>query len=188
MSESIPRVCDLIRREALKLLTDGSVAVDATVGNGHDTLFLCEAVGERGRVYGFDIQPVAIERTRERLREAGLAQRARLILGSHERMADHIGAESADVILFNLGYLPNGDHTVITKGEITVAALKIAVNLLKTGGAVFVAIYWGHPGGREEKEAVEAFAASLPSDRFDTAEISFPNKNKAPLALIIQKK
>ena len=188
MSGAVLRVCELIRREALKILPEGGVAVDATRGNGPDTLFLCEAVGERGSVYGFDIQPLALKRSEERLREAGLDQRAKLIEAGHERMADYIEAESVDVILFNLGYLPNGDHRVITRSETTVAALKAGLTLLKAGGAVFIAIYWGHRGGEEEKEAVEAFAALLPSDRFDTEEISFPNKNKAPLALIIQKK
>ena len=188
MSCSIPRLCDLIRHEASKRLHDGSVAVDATLGNGHDTLFLCDAVGESGRVFGFDIQPLALERTKERLNDAGLAHRAQLILAGHERMADYIEAESVEVILFNLGYLPNGDHGVVTKAETTVAALKAGLNLLKVGGTVFIAVYWGHPGGKEEKKAVSDFAASLPSDLYDTAAISFPNKNKAPLALIIQKK
>ncbi|WP_235597825.1 methyltransferase domain-containing protein, partial [Geobacillus stearothermophilus] len=53
-------------------VNEGDIAVDATVGNGHDTVFLAELVGERGHVFGFDIQAEAIATARARLAEHGL--------------------------------------------------------------------------------------------------------------------
>ena len=96
--------------------------------------------------------------------------------------------EEIQCVLFNLGYLPKGDHRIVTQKETTVKALETAVSLLAPGGAVFLALYWGHPGGEEEKSAVESFAQDLPSSLWSVSETCFPNKKKAPLMMVIQKK
>ncbi len=86
-------------------LYPGARAVDATMGNGGDTRRLCELVGEAGRVYGFDIQPEAVERTRALLEEHGLIDRATLFCAGHEHMAQRV-PEPVDAVMFNLGWLP----------------------------------------------------------------------------------
>lgn len=180
-------VCDWIHEEASKILFPGDVAVDGTMGNGFDTLFLCEKVGKEGKVYAFDIQETAKMETASLLRKAGNETPVQLILDGHEHMADYV-EEEIQCALFNLGYLPKGDHQIVTQKETTVKALEAAASLLKPGGALFLALYWGHPGGEEEKAAVEAFAGDLPSSLWSVSETSFPNKTKAPLMMVIQKR
>lgn len=187
MTDLVIPVCDWIHREAEKILFPGAVAVDATMGNGVDTEFLCCTVGKEGKVYAFDIQNTALENTKKRLLSAGCEGQAILICDGHEHMTEHI-KEKVDCVVFNLGYLPCGDHSIITKKETTVTALRSALELLNPGGAVFIALYWGHFGGEEEKSAVESFAQDLPSSLWYVAETSFPNKTKAPLMMIIQKR
>lgn len=187
MSALVMPVCELIHREMERVLFPGAIAVDCTVGNGGDTVFLAKAVGEKGLVYGFDIQPLALEKTAERLSAAGCADWVKLICDGHEHLANYVKTE-VDCAVFNLGYLPRGDHEIITKKETTVSALETVLSLLRPGGAVFIALYWGHPGGEEERLAVESFAMGLAFSQWDVAETSFPNKNKAPLMMVIQKK
>ena len=132
----------------------GHTVVDATMGNGHDTLFLCECVGEKGRVIGFDVQEEALLATRSRLEEAGIDTACYVLhrLG-HEMMGAHVFSD-VSVVMFNLGYLPGSDKTMITKVDTTLKALDSAVELLEGGGVLCVMCYPGHSGGEVEAEAV----------------------------------
>lgn len=149
----LPRVTELVHELVSRRLHPGDAAIDATVGNGHDTLFLAHCVGPAGRVDGFDIQLEAIAATR--LRTDGLPQ-VRLHACGHETMAELVtGPVSA--VLFNLGYLPSGDKDVVTRRDTTLAALDSSLALLAEQGILSVVVYPGHPGGREEADAVEAW-------------------------------
>lgn len=185
--ELILPVCEMVHRAAMQLLYDGAVAVDATMGNGEDTAFLCQAVGATGKVYAFDIQSDAIVHTKRRLLAARLADRAVLIKDGHENMSDYV-SDAIDVAVFNLGYLPCGNHEITTTAKTTVKALNDCFSLLKPGGAVLIALYWGHKKGEEEKAAVEAFLTTLSSSQWCISETTFPNRNKAPQFIEIQKK
>lgn len=145
-----------------EVLTPGVIAVDATVGNGHDTLFLAERVGETGRVYGFDSQAQAISATRARLVEAQLLPRVTLIEVGHEKMRLHI-AEGVRprAVMFNLGYLPGSDKQHITRAVTTQPALEQACDCLAPGGRISLVLYTGHPGGREEADDVHEYVATL---------------------------
>ncbi len=116
-------------------LSPGDTAVDATMGNGHDTLFLCQLVGETGRVYAFDVQTQAVENTKKRLEEAGVLSRAALFRLGHEHMAEKV-TESISAAVFNLGWLPGGDHSVTTHWETTKKAVESALALLKPMGVL----------------------------------------------------
>ena len=143
-----------------EVLTPGAVAVDATVGNGHDTLFLAEQVGARGRVYGFDCQAAAIVSTRKRLAQAKMLDRVNLIQAGHETLQSHLAAEARLLaVMFNLGYLPGSDKQYITRAETTLAALEQACALLAPGGRISLVLYTGHAGGPEEAAAVQARVA-----------------------------
>lgn len=148
-------------REVAAVLRSGEVAVDATAGNGHDTLFLAERVGPSGRVLAFDIQPAAIEATRARLAAASLEQRVGLVLGSHEELAEHVAPGGVAAVMFNLGYFPGGDHGVITRTDGTLRALAAARGALRAGGILTIVCYPGHPGGGEESAAVVGWAEAL---------------------------
>ncbi|MGC6424365.1 MAG: class I SAM-dependent methyltransferase [Lentimonas sp.] len=138
-------------------LNDGALAIDATAGNGHDTLKMAELVGATGIVITVDIQSEAIESTRKRLNESGL-ESARLIHGDHAKVLSELCNEYSDhaaAITFNLGYLPGSDKQVQTNPETTRAALDAAMTLLSKEGVLLVTAYRGHSGGIEEASAVE---------------------------------
>lgn len=147
------------------MLRPGDLAIDATAGNGHDTVFLAERVGDSGKVLAFDVQAEAIAAARARV--ADLAGRVDFIHGSHVELAEHAAPGSAAAVMFNLGYFPGGDHAVITRTSGTLAALDAALGVLKPGGIVTVVCYPGHPGGDEESAAVEAWSEKLAAADFD---------------------
>ena len=128
---------DAVRKAVLEHLPAGGFAIDATAGRGGDTVFLARTVGETGRVLAFDIQEEAVESTRARLKAEGLTN-ARVVLASHADMADYAEPESVDCILFNLGYLPGGDHSVYTRADSTCRAITAGLGLLKRGGLMCV--------------------------------------------------
>lgn len=147
------------------IIVPGDTAIDATAGNGHDTLFLAEAVGPEGRVLAFDVQEVAIASARARIGAAGYAGRVEFFQKSHAVMAEHAAEGSVAAVVFNLGYLPGADHTVAT-GDDTLTALETAARLIKNGGALSVVCYPGHEGGEDEAAEVEAWMISLTDHRW----------------------
>ncbi len=166
---------------------EGDTCVDATLGNGHDCLRLCQMVGETGLVHGFDVQEGAIQNTEDRLREAGMLGRARLHLCSHAEMERFI-SPGVRVVLFNLGWLPGGDHGVTTRAESTLPAMEAALRLLQGGGRLLVTIYPGHEEGLRELRALRAFAGGLDIRRFNALFCEFPNQgSEAPRLLAVEK-
>ncbi|MEL6199010.1 MAG: class I SAM-dependent methyltransferase [Pseudomonadota bacterium] len=148
-------------------IESGSMAVDATAGNGHDTLFLAKAVGPDGIVFAFDVQARALAVTGHRLADAGVAERVRLIHAGHELMAEQLPDAACGhlaAVMFNLGYLPGADHAVTTAAETTTAAIATAAECLAPGAVMTVMAYRGHAPGVPESEAVaqqcEMLAAS----------------------------
>lgn len=170
------------------LLTDrlnpGDIALDATAGNGHDTLFLSRCVGSSGHVYAMDVQLAAVTETRRRLLEAGLApEQFTLVQAGHETMAGIVPAEHHGQlagIMFNLGYLPGSDKTVITRTETTLEAVSAAVTLLKPGGLLTIAVYPGHEGGAQEQRHLADWAASLPPREFEVQHLRPVNRHANP--------
>ncbi len=152
---------EIAHRESNAQKTD--IVIDATAGNGHDTLFLAQRVGPYGKVYAFDIQQAALDQTAARLAEVGM-NNVRLIHDDHANMLSvveprHHGRISA--VMFNLGYLPGGDRSIITKPSSTIAAIRAAIQLLRDGGKITILAYPGHPGGLEERAAVERLLAEV---------------------------
>ncbi|QXD15564.1 methyltransferase domain-containing protein [Rhodocaloribacter litoris] len=174
------------------VLTPGDVAVDATTGNGHDTVFLAERVGPAGHVYGFDVQEEAIGRTRQRLAGAGLAERVTLFARGHEALRETLPAGvhgHVAAVMFNLGYLPGGDHRRITRPETTVPALDAALDVLRPGGVLTVVVYPGHPGGAEEAGAVRNWAAALDPHRYLAVRYDLLNRpHHPPWLLAVEKR
>lgn len=174
----------LFARELIsRNLKAGGYAVDATCGNGHDTLFLAELVGRDGSVLAFDIQPQAINATRQRLAANGLLERVKIIEASHTKIADY-SQTAFDAVMFNLGYLPHGDHSIVTKPESTVAALHFAAEQLNKGGIITVLVYTGHEGGKEEGEKVREFSSALPQQLFTVLEYRLLNQQNNPPFLL----
>ena len=168
---------------ALSYLDDDSVCIDATVGRGNDTLFLCE---NSKFVYGFDIQPEAIDDTKKLLNNHGL-NNYELYCMSHEFLLETI-KQDVDFIIFNLGYLPKGNKDITTTNTTTIEAIKQSLQLLKKGGAVLIVMYHGHQQGKIEREDLLEFCRLLDKGEFHVGYISFPNQpSTSPEILIINK-
>jgi len=169
-------------------LNQGDIAIDATVGNGHDTLFLSQQVGETGQVYGFDIQQMALETCLTRLQENHCADNVQLIQQGHEVMAKYIPAEqqgNIHGILFNLGYLPNSDKRCITQTKTTLVALNATLNLLAKTGLLSIIAYPGHAGGDIETQAVIQWCQQLPKNCYDVKIIKGSEQAHSPQLFLI---
>ena len=177
----------LAREVILQAVLPGDTAVDATMGNGHDTLMLCEAVGPEGHVWAFDVQAQALEETKKRLREHGVDGRAELIRAGHEHMAEYVKGP-VKAVMFNLGWLPGGDHGVTTRWETTRQAVESALELLAPMGVLVICAYPGHAEGEREKQELAAFLSGLPNRRFNVLRQRFLNAGPgAPECFVIQK-
>ncbi len=171
-------------------LKAGGIAIDATAGNGHDTVFLAKLVGDEGKIFAFDIQEQAIQSTRNRLTEALSSNNFELFHCSHEQMKNSIAAEfqgKISAIMFNLGYLPGGNKSLITRTESTLNAVQSALEILACPGIISITAYPGHAGGDEEKDALESFLLQLDSKQYRVNRINNPEKSTAPRLYSIEK-
>lgn len=180
-------------RDLLKLsISEGGIAVDATAGNGHDTVFLAQLVGENGVVYSFDIQANAIKATKERLQKEQLEKQVKVIHDGHENLSTHLSSshyESIDGAIFNLGYLPGSDKSIVTSSSTTIAAVKQLLNHLKKEGIIVLVIYHGHEEGKREKDSLIPFVSTLSQEDFHVMEYRFINQqNDPPIIIGIEKR
>ncbi len=179
-----PRPTELAHRFVREALREGDLAIDATAGNGHDTLMLAERVGESGRVLAFDIQSSAIESARMRIQEAGFQDRVEFHPTSHARMTEFAAPSSAAVIMFNLGYLPGGDHALTTEVAETLRGLEAAMICLKPGGLLTVICYPGHAEGAIEASGVEEWLQARCNDGWRVAKYAMlGTREPAPFLL-----
>jgi len=174
-----------------EVLHTGDIAIDATVGNGHDTLFLLEQVSPSGQVFGFDIQQAAIESTQEKSLQIPHPECLTLVHASHADMANRIPVHhhgDISVIMFNLGYLPGGDKTIITCSDSTITALQSASQLVSSQGIITIMAYPGHSGGDLETAQVKNWCNQLDDKHFKSSIIySSENKASAPILFVVQK-
>ncbi len=178
----------------------GDLVVDLTVGTGQDTLFLYQLVGAGGQVIGFDIQQPALLATSDRVTAAGASVRLQpsgsnqlqrqpgidLVLQSHAEIS-HILPAAPQAIIANLGYLPGGDHELVTQPESTLRALAQATALLAVGGRLTVVVYPGHPGGAEEGRVVTEFFTQLEDENFHVIQLQVSNRPQAPFLFVAEK-
>ena len=167
MSNLIKNITEFALYLVQGYISEGDVVVDATCGNGYDTLRLAQL--SPAKLYAFDIQQEAVDATRKRLREAGFAEKLKdgaieVICDSHEHLTDHVKT-FIQAAVFNLGYLPGGDHGVFTTPGVSVPAMRTALELLRPGGVMTVCVYYGGPQGMAEKDAVLAFLTGLRDTR-----------------------
>ncbi|WP_268912884.1 class I SAM-dependent methyltransferase [Lentilactobacillus sp. SPB1-3] len=160
----------------------GDNVIDATMGNGHDTLFLAQLVQATGHVSAFDIQASAIESTKQLLADNQIADNNyNLYQMSHSQIKDVLPEDSKiTAAIFNLGYLPGGDKSVITHSETSIPAIQQCLQMLERHGLVVVVLYYGHPGGESEKEAIIDFTHSLDQHVYNVLQYQFVNQVQAP--------
>ena len=171
-----------------KIVNTGDTVIDATMGNGYDTLYLAKLVGNAGKVYAFDVQEEALKSTKKKVERDNLQCYVELILDGHENMDKYV-KEEVSCVLFNLGYLPRAKHNIITKPETTLQALEKSLNLLKPNGVISVAIYTGHEGGMDEKNEVCQYLNNLDQNYYNVLHMNFTNQvNNPPELILVEKK
>lgn len=184
--KALPRATMLAHSWVAAHLASGGVAIDATAGNGHDTLFLAQHCGPTGAVHAFDIQAEAIHRTQTRLNAADI-RNVTVHQCCHSQMADRVDntlSGQVDAITFNLGYLPGGDKSCITRRDSTLLAIERGLSLLAPGGIMTIVIYTGHADGIDEADAVEAYVTQLPPTEWHAAHYRPLSQSNRPPELI----
>lgn len=182
------QITDWCRHFIALQVKPGDLCIDATMGNGQDTLLLCRLAGADGRVVAFDIQPQALVNTKKRLSEAGVPDNHRLILDSHSHMEQYADAGTVSCITFNLGYLPGGDHALATRASTTLQAVRQGLSLLKKDGLMTLCIYSGKDTGFEEKDALLPFLKGLNPRQYLVILSSYYNRpNHPPVPVLIRR-
>ncbi len=179
MSNLITRTTELAMAVTLAYIREGDTVIDATCGAGQDTAALAKAVGRTGKVYAFDIQKKALLLTEARLHSHGLFN-VKLMMKSFVSMGESVPEGSAAAVVFNLGYLPGGDHTITTTENITIEGLNAALRAIRPGGIVTVVLYDGHEEGVKEKQHVLDWASKLDSGRYHAVFADMLNQNNHP--------
>lgn len=170
-------------------LTPGGLYLDATCGNGHDTLFLCKLAGKNGRVLGMDIQPEAVKRTNNRLKEMGYDSIGRAVQYDHAKLGELVQPGKVDCVLFNFGWLPGAEHDVHSTADGSVPALQAALDALRPGGVLAAVLYSGKVIGNAEKQAALTFFRTLPLTKYTVLICEFANwADTAPLPCFVIKK
>ena len=170
----------------------GDIVIDATCGNGKDTLKLAQLAlePERGALYAYDIQAQAIATTQEYLAHnlsPTIISRIKFMLANHNTFDDRIHPSSVKLIVYNLGYLPGGNKTLTTQASTTTTSLQAAIHLIAPGGAISITCYPGHPAGIEEEKCVLEYAASLNPKEWSSCYHQWLNRKAAPSLLLLQK-
>ena len=165
----------------------GGVAVDFTMGNGHDTLWLSNAVGEEGKVYAFDNQPQALASSHKLLLESGAPKNYTLILDSHSNVLDYV-KEKICIGMFNLGFLPGGDKSITTKRDTTMIAIRAAIDLLDADGALLIAVYPGHEEGTIEGNLIDEELSKLNRKELCACKFKIVNSPTSPFFFLIERK
>lgn len=181
-----PNTLALVHDFLARSVRPGDLCVDATAGRGRDTALLCRLTGPTGRVLAFDIQEAAVAATEALLAAEGLT--AEVIRDSHADMERYAAAETVDCVVFNFGRLPGGDPSIFTRSDTSVAALEAALRLLKPGGVVAIALYYGGVNGYGERDAVMTWLETLDDRKFSVLRCDWANRrNDPPVPIFIWK-
>lgn len=182
----------MAQRWIAERVASGGLVIDATAGGGVDTLALAQLVGTNGNVLAFDIQQEALDKTAARLqqfKDQTVLATVSLICDSHAKMAQYVDqAGTVGAIMFNLGYFPGGDESIITIPASTIEALEQSLDLLKAGGIITCMLYPGHAGGHIEADAVQQWASNIPVERAQCLMYRQLQRSNAPYLIGIEKK
>ena len=188
VGKCLTKITDINKLYLEKVINKGDIVVDATMGNGNDTLLLSRLCGESGQVLAFDIQEQALNHTRERLQKAAAPENYTLLLESHSHMSQYARPETVSCIVFNLGYLPSGDHSKATKSNTSITAMEQGLFLLKKGGLLSLCIYSGGDSGFQERDDVLTWLKQLDSHKYLVIRSDYYNRpNNPPIPVLIIK-
>lgn len=188
----LERILPFARHLLEQAVGPGGIAVDGTLGNGHDTKFLAELVGDTGMVFGFDIQQEALEATTARLQDSNLQKRVTLFHQGHEKLIQcippHFHGQISGAI-FNLGYLPGGDKTIVTTATTTIAAVEQLLSIMAPEAIIILVIYHGHEEGALERDELLQYVKQLDQRKAHVLQYQFINQvNQPPFIIAIEKR
>lgn len=175
-------VLDFVKRIILSKISDNSVCVDFTMGNGFDTMFLCSHT--KTNVYAFDIQQTALDNTKKLLDDNGISNYT-LILDNHKNFKKYI-TNNIDIAVFNFGYLPNSNKSITTKADISLETVKSVLESLSANGILCLVLYPGHTEGLKESRIIEEFTRQLSSNKYNVIKYDFINKRLPPYVIAIE--
>lgn len=177
-------ITDIAHQVISQVIELNDIVIDATAGNGNDTEFLANKVGEKGKVYAFDIQSEAIVKTKQKLIEYNLLDRVTLIQDNHANISKYVQLPISSA-MFNLGYLPKSTKDIVTKGITTIKGIDSCVNLLKKNGIITICVYLSHDGGQEESAILQNYLISLSLENYRVFKYYTFNNVQAPYLIYI---
>ena len=139
---------------------------------------MISVAGEAGRVLAFDVQEDAVRQTNELLAREG--KHAEVHLDSHAHMENYAAPESVDCIVFNFGRLPGGDPHIFTHADSSIEAVNAGLRLLKPGGVMALAIYYGGENGYGERDALLAHLKTLDDRKYSVLVCDWANRRNDP--------
>jgi predicted methyltransferase len=184
------RLTEHVHQKLRAKLKVGDIAIDATTGNGHDTLFLAECIGKTGKLFAFDIQQQALEQASIRFQQSPYQADITWIHAGHQSMLEYIPKQydqHIQAVTFNLGYLPKGDKSITTSAKTTIPALEASLSLLANHGVLSIMAYTGHVGGRDECEAIKRWAHDLSENYHVAIHIPENTRTSPPEWICIEK-
>ncbi|KKK38432.1 rRNA methyltransferase [Mesobacillus campisalis] len=188
----LERILPFARTLLERAVKTGDIAVDATVGNGHDTVFLSGLVGKDGQVYGFDIQEQALASCKAKLEDREFLERVALYQRGHEHVKEMLPVSAHGKVagaIFNLGYLPGGDKSIVTVPQTTISAVDQLLDMLSPEGIIVIVVYHGHPEGQIERDTLLDYVSSIDQNRAHVLQYQFLNqKNNPPFIIAIEKR
>lgn len=173
-----------------QLLKRGDIAVDATCGNGFDTVVIAKLLLPQlaGTLFAMDLQSDAIAATKRRL-EVQVGDKAALdvtfLQQCHSQFPSSLFPATVKLIVYNLGYLPGGDKTLTTQSVSTLASLQQALPLIVPGGAISITCYPGHAAGAEELTEILSWATTLDSRSWSCCHHHWVNRSQSPTWLLL---
>jgi len=174
-----------------QLLQPGSWVIDATCGNGYDTLFLATILSSFDKEFGviaIDLQETAIDNTRALLqKELPSISSIHFFHQSHESFPLLASENSISLIAYNLGYLPGGDKQKTTLTSSTLTSLSAAEHLIAPGGVISISCYPGHEEGKKEEEALLSHLKQLPQNEWHITHHYSVNRHQSPTLILLQK-
>lgn len=186
MSELLNNAQSVARMIMEAMIESGDTVIDATVGNGNDLKYLADKVGDAGHVFGFEIQAEGIKRA-EALLFPQYEKRVTIIHDTHEKLREYVNTP-VKVILYNLGYLPQSDHSITTLRETTLASVQNALQIVQDAGAILLVVYRGHAEGRAEWDVLTTFLKGVAQNEFNVGVFDFLNQANNPPGLITVQK
>lgn len=157
--------------------------VDATCGAGNDTLFMASCLNNKGRIIAYDIQEIAISTTKARIEKSGFSN-IFYKLESHEYIT-----EIPDLIIYNFGYLPNGDKSITTKAETSLKSVSKMINLINQNPEflIILVLYPGHNDGLVEAQEIDTLCLNLPGSDYLVCKYQNYNRITSPFIITISK-